>query len=169
MKPFDQLALAFATRADQEDCAKAMLRDFNATFPARDRVRAAGLGHFGQRIDNTAELMFDYRSWPMEYELLHYVDGWNWHQLDEGLTFRRQQWLSHYGVHVESENEIRKFRERYKVLQEVVTLEHTNEYLLEQKRHYHYVIFDAVKDLGVHLKTIRRITPLAVADWLNRL
>lgn len=167
MKPFDQLALAFATRADQEDCAKAMLRDFNATFPARDRVLTVGVGHSGQRIESVAELMFDYRTFPMEYELLHYVSGWNWHLLQPESGAKC--WLSHYGMHVDSEDEIKKFRERYKVLQEVVTLEHTNEYLLGQKRHYHYVIFDAVKDLGVHLKTIRRITPLAVADWLNGL
>ena len=45
----------------------------------------------------------------------------------------------------------------YKVAQEVLTDSHTNEYLLQQKRKYHYVIFNTREEFGFDVKLIVRI------------
>jgi hypothetical protein len=43
------------------------------------------------------------------------------------------------------------------IIQEVYTQSHTNPFLLENGRRYHYVIFDTQRLLGFDLKLIRRI------------
>jgi len=72
----------------------------------------------------------------------------------------RQPTVSHIGMHC-TEEELERFRQKLntmgiKVAQEVFTRSHTNEFLIEQKRKYHYVIFDTRAILGVDLKFIVR-------------
>lgn len=144
---FDQLAVIA-----RDEYAQQMALTV-AEFPVRDVVRAVGRDNLGRPIENIAELAFNYTLWPMEYEVLRYVAGWNWHMLGGSLPLK----TSHFGVHVDTAAEVEAYREQYgrRVLQEVVTQSHTN--LHCQTRRYHYLILDAQQQLGTALKVIRRL------------
>lgn len=144
---FDQLAVIARNETAQQ------LALTIGDFPVRDTVRAVGRDHAGRPLENTAELAFNYTLWPMEYEVLRYVSGWNWHMLTGGPSL----FTSHFGVHVDTAEEVEAYREQYgrRVLQEVITQSHSNPHCLT--RRYHYLILDAHQQLGTALKIIRRL------------
>lgn len=125
-----------------------------------DRVKACG-AVFGKPAENVADLAFNYNLIPgVEFEVLEYVEGRNWH--DDGIygTGLTEPGLSHFGVHVTSEQmetACKVLREAgYKVAQEVKTTSHTNP-VIKDSRWYHYVIFDTRADFGFDLKLIERL------------
>jgi hypothetical protein len=63
--------------------------------------------------------------------------------------------FSHIGIHVDEFPEIEA-----PLVYELWTEDHTNPYLKEQKRTYHYRIHDTTKHLGVYTKFIRRVEAL---------
>lgn len=146
---FDQLAVVARDLVAQR-AALAV-----ADFPVHDIVAACGIGAWGQRINNIAELAFNYTLWPMEYEVLRYTAGWNWHKAAGGTE---NVMTSHFGVHVQTNEEVDAIRALFPrlPLQEVVTVDHGNPACAE--RRYHYVILDAREQLGCALKVIRRLT-----------
>lgn len=122
----------------------------------QDQVRAEG-SVYDEPGRNVADLLFNYTlaPAPVEFELLHYVDGPNW--MDEML---RTGSVSHLGMHC-TERELEEFKAFFNkrginIAQEVFTSQHTNP-VIAGKRKYHYTIFDTRKILGVDLKFIVRI------------
>lgn len=101
----------------------------------------------------TADLYFNYDLIKgIEFELLHYKEGPNWLNGHEGI--------SHFGTHVRDMAwSVQRVKEAmgWDIVQDVKTISHTNPYLLEQKRKYHYVIFAARHALGADFKLIQRI------------
>jgi hypothetical protein len=137
--------------------AKSLLADLGLDEWVEDHVVADGRV-FGLSGTNEANLSFNYQNTrpgdkPLELEVLNYTTGPNW-------MSGRQPTVSHIGMHC-TEEELERFRQKLntmgiKVAQEVFTRSHTNEFLIEQKRKYHYVIFDTRAILGVDLKFIVR-------------
>lgn len=148
----DQIALC----PRDPERAIALLTKLGMTEWARDTVRAAGFV-FGDPHENTANLAFNYQSLDnaRELEVLHYTEGHNW------MKLACEPRISHLGMHVTAE-ELEQWRaffaeEKIAVAQEVTTRSHTNPFLIENPRHYTYVIFDTYNILGVDLKFIVRI------------
>lgn len=140
-----------------------------------DEVVAEGTVR-GVEGKNTALLAFNYQM-DIEFEVLQYIKGACWHDEIRGLRLENDIWkakdtgnfLSHIGYHLHDNKETGQTGEEklqeiktkmlnagYKIAQEVWTLSHTNEYLLQQKRKYHYIIFDSRKELGFDIKLIVR-------------
>ena len=124
---------------------------------AEDHVVASGYV-FGNEGTNGADLNFNYTALEKtrELEVLHYSNGPNW--MAEGS---RANSVSHLGMHV-TEEELEEWIDFFdsrgiKVAQEVYTSSHTNHFLLENGRTYHYVIFDTKEIIGTDLKFIVRI------------
>lgn len=144
---FDQLAIVAMNETAQRNAMRI------AQFPVRDTVTAVGCSDEGVYIKNVAELAFNYTLWPgLEYEVLRYVEGWNWHM-------HKLKYLatSHFGIHVQTAEEVSAWKAYYgEPLQEVVTIHHSNPACAN--RRYHYVILDARHNLGCELKIIRRLT-----------
>ena len=151
MKKFDQLAIVVDSLTRQD--ALTRLGAWTA-----DTVVTKGVDNAGHLIENRARLMFNYDQWPMEYEVLLYEEGWNWHMLN---PFQDSPYLSHYGQHVPAGaagyEAIESAKEQWPVLQESVTQSHTNPTIAESRR-YRYVIFDTREHLGAELKLIQRLT-----------
>ena len=149
----DQIALC----PRDPERAIALLTKLGMTEWARDLVTARGVV-FGQPMRNTAALAFNYQALEghaRELEVLHYTDGPNW------MRAALEPRVSHLGMHV-TDAELAQWRvffasEGIVVAQEVVTTQHTNPYLIDNPRHYNYVIFDTHEILGVDLKFIVRI------------
>lgn len=147
---FDQLAVVAMSELAQSNAMRI------AEFTVRDTVTAVGYDDDGCRIRNVAELAFNYTLWPggLEYEVLRYLDGWNWHGYKSRNT---NLTTSHFGIHVQTAEEVSAWKAYYGTpLQEVVTIHHSNPACAN--RRYHYVILDAVANLGCELKIIRRLT-----------
>ena len=131
---------------------------FIAAFPlpgdwVADRVVAEGsVTKYMGDIRNVAELRFWY-GFGIEFEVLTYVDGPNWHQAAD----RHGTFLSHFGMHVDSVQDCDDLINRFGVLQWVTTVEHTNRILVAQERQYQYVILDTRELLGAELKLIEKI------------
>lgn len=154
---FDQLALI----ASSNNARKAAME--GAEFAVQDVVTARGVDAFGRRIVNKALLAFNYTLWPCEYEVLQYIEGWNWH--DNFMPPRNTLTTSHFGVHVNTLDEVAVYRRNFgRPLQEVVTIEHENSACAD--RRYHYIIFDTRPRFGCALKVIRRLTLEEAADLL---
>jgi hypothetical protein len=112
---------------------------------------------FGSPFERSvAKLAFNYDS-CYEYELLHYVSGPNWHSAKNRNM--NEYFFSHKSIHVDDMESAKKhFSEiGFVIAQEMFTEEHTNPYLIKQKRKYHYTIFDTDKIIGFDLKLIKRI------------
>lgn len=152
---FDQVALVARNPLAQNRALSL------AEFPVRDVVTAVGIDNKGQPIRNVAELAFNYTLLPssMEFEVLRYVEGWAWHQLVGG----RETDLSHFGIHVKTAEDVNYFRSRGRLMQEVVTVNHTNPGCAE--RRYHYTILDCYAQMGCALKIIRRLTLQEAKDF----
>ena len=140
-------------------------------FLARELLIAIGLANwvddtviakgfvFGHPGSSVANLAFNYEAFSgKEFEILNYVEGENWL---EDCVEQRAGSVSHLGMHCTAE-ELFEWREFFKarnipVAQEVVTVDHTNPFLIENGRKFNYVIFDTKSILGVDLKFIVRI------------
>lgn len=114
---------------------------------------------FGKAIDggSVGNLAFNY-DLGIEFELLNYVKGINWHS-ERGRNLD-ETFLSHMGWHVDDiESEKKYLYDNFgiEVAQELFTQNHTNEFLKENKRTYHYCVFDTLEALGWDLKLIKRI------------
>lgn len=124
----------------------------------RDQVTATG-ECFGKEIvgGSVGNLAFNYEM-GYEFELLNYQQGDNWHGVrGRDLT---KTFLSHKGFHVEEIDNEKKFlydTYKIKVAQELFTTNHTNEFLKNNGRKYHYCVFDTLDQLGWDLKLIQRI------------
>lgn len=149
---------------DADEAVKNFESVFGCKFTAQDTVTAIGLDATGELILNIASLRFAYDLSGMEFEVLEYKAGWNWHAHWIGGSRPR---LSHWGVHVATESEIDAYRARYSVLQEVVTTKHTNPMIADSRR-YHYTIFNTREELGAELKLIRRLSLQEAAEMRER-
>jgi hypothetical protein len=111
-------------------------------------------------VTNKANLSFAYSEGKLEFEVLSYERGMNW--VDEATKHKRNV-VSHIGMHCTWEDLSRWkhfFAERcIAIAQEVFTESHTNPFLLETGRRYHYCIFDTRSILGVDVKFIVRNDP----------
>lgn len=123
-----------------------------------DTVRAIG-EVFGVEQENLATLLFNHQL-GYELELICYHNATqpnNWHSArgtDMTTTF-----LSHKGYHVTDMPAAKKhYREcGFKIAQEVWTVSHTNQFLRDTGRRYHYVVYDTRDLLGFDLKLIERV------------
>jgi hypothetical protein len=124
---------------------------------AEDTVTAKGFV-FGKPVEKSvANLSFNYEAFAgKEFEVLNYIEGDNW--LDYN---NRHDSVTHLGMHCSAEelvDWIVFFDGRgIGIAQQVLTLSHTNQFLIENGRKYNYVIFDTRSILGVDLKLIVRI------------
>ena len=156
IKPFkiEQIAINPPNRAK----AKELLIALGLTTWIEDHVAATG-SVFGQAATNEADLSFNYSAFGgNEFEILSYTDGESW--LDDH-KFDRTSSVTHLGTHC-SEAELDGYKQFFhsrqiEIAQEVNTLSHTNTYLAENCRKYHYCVFDTKPILGVDLKFIVRI------------
>jgi catechol 2,3-dioxygenase-like lactoylglutathione lyase family enzyme len=141
--------------------AKARYRALGCREWVNDTVTAIGkVGVKEQReadtTINVANLAFNY-DLGTELELIQYVAGDNWHE-HRGTDLTRP-FLSHMSYHVEdmAGEQNRLERAGFKTIQNVRTISHTNEHLLNIRRKYQYVIFDTRDLLGFDVKLIRRL------------
>lgn len=126
-----------------------------------DHVVAEGRVMNGRELvqgQNTAKLLFNY-DLGIELEILRYVDGDNY---CNHLGLANGQ-ICHVGMHTDKgaplydEDELENMFPYAKVIQQVHTLTHTNEYVNSQNRKYRYTIYDSHPLLGCCLKVIERI------------
>lgn len=136
--------------------AEALLAKLGLDSWARDTVVATGTVH-GVEGSNRAQLAFNYDALDgNELELLHYTDGRNW------MADTRPA-VSHLGMHC-TEDELAEWKKFFElegigIVQEVYTQSHTNKFLRDNGRKYHYCIFGTRDVLGTDLKFIVRIDP----------
>jgi hypothetical protein len=164
----DQVALHIADNVRPH--ALALLADLGLTEWVTDIARAEGtVGE--ESATNAAELSFNYDFFrndgkPVEFELLRPVEGpcWLSHTDVTGQAldspFRPASSVSHFGFHVDNDEELAKVDEtmrRYGILcaQDVTTTSHTNPGTVG--RRYRYKIYRTRRILGVDLKFIRRL------------
>lgn len=149
--------LAFLARNDQDEfMIKKLLRLHNADW-VEDNVVAEGyVRGFGDEGRNVAKLLFNY-DLGVEVEILRYVDGPNYPDIGEVPSGT----LAHIGMHIEKSKEIPPSLENFvfasPIIQQVVTKEHTNQFLIDSGRRYRYTIYDTKNLLGVYLKVIERL------------
>lgn len=98
-------------------------------------------------------LQFNYDT-GMEYELLTYLDGPNWHDLHN--IDQSPARVGHVGYHLEDGEE---WPTHFggSMVQEMITVTHSNQVAMEGDRRYHYRIYDTVMLLGYYSKVIRRL------------
>ena len=157
IKPFkiEQIAINPRDRVK----AKELLIALGLATWVEDHVVATGVVFDSDELTNEADLSFNYDAFDgKEFEILSYTAGSSW--LDDSEHDRSNS-VTHLGMHV-TEPELDAYREFFEergidVAQEVNTLSHTNPYLNENGRKYHYCIFDTKPILGVDLKFIVRI------------
>lgn len=105
--------------------------------------------HSNEQGESTAHLQFNY-DLGIEFEILTFTSGPHWHEerheFIEGLPF-----LSHIGVHMDGEETAMT---NGVLVQAMQTHTHTNPYLIEKKRTYHYAIYNTH---GTFVKYIWRI------------
>lgn len=117
-----------------------------------DVVRAEGTVR-GKPATNLARLLFNY-DLGIELEILQYLDGRNYAQHISGGS------LCHIGMHWDGTGEKPVF-DGLEVVQEVETMSHTNEFLVETGRRYKYTIYNGLGKHGVYLKIIERLEMFA--------
>lgn len=141
-----------------EDLARTR-EEFGRLFGMTDWIQDIAIGHgtvFDVPISHqVGELWFNYQN-GFEVELLHYHTPVHWHAVRGG---QRSPRLSHLGIHVQDMALARLPYEKagWKVAQELWTDSHTNPYLRERGRTYHYVVWDSRDFVGFDLKLIQRI------------
>lgn len=109
-------------------------------------------------LPSQAHLQFNY-TLGTEVEILTYLDENNWHRLfTQEYLESSSSFLSHIGCHLEPGEEFPTMPAA-PLVQEMKTTSHTNPYVIERGRHYHYRIHDARAVLGTYIKYIRRIDP----------
>jgi Glyoxalase/Bleomycin resistance protein/Dioxygenase superfamily len=122
----------------------------------KDTVHATGNVFGNHDTGNIANLSFNYELMAnrLEFEVLQYVEGANWHD----TAMHPTPGFSHLGMHVDDVSWwVAHMSELgYKVAQQVVTDSHTNP-AIKNSRRYQYVIFDTRETIGFDLKLIQRI------------
>jgi len=105
----------------------------------------------GVETELKAKLRFNYQFFSvMEFELITCLT--NVHAYTDYPQYAvGKPFLCHFGYHVEEWPEINA-----PLVQEMVTHTHTNPYVLETGRHYHYKIYDTRDQIGTFTKFIQR-------------
>jgi len=147
--------IAFAT--DNPEKLIETLKTLGLTEWVQDYVVADGFV-FGKETQNVAELNFNYQL-GFELEILKYIGGSNWHEKRNNFE-QSPVFQSHLGYHATGE-QIDDMKAKMAdigigIAQEVWTKAHTNP-VINNKRKYHYVVFDSKQSLGFDLKLIERI------------
>ena len=145
--------IAFAPTSDR---GRALLREIFAFGKwVEDTVIAKGEVKSKPSL-NEANLSFNYcpNEKDLEIEILEYTIGSNW--IDD-----QKACVSHVGVHV-TEDELELWRDFFKrkkisVIQSVDTQVHSNGFLKNRGRKYHYEIYHTRSYIGTDLKFIVRI------------
>lgn len=137
---------------------KERLKPLGLTEWVDDHVIAEGRV-FGMPVRNEADLSFNYQM-GFEYELLYYWGSHrtHWHGVRSADRLG-EVFLSHMGTHVPNiERAIAPWLQRgVLIAQEVLTKSHTNAYLIEKGRTYHYCVLETRALLGWDIKFIERI------------
>lgn len=148
--------IAFVARNDTEELLiKRMLRLQDANWVEDEVVASGYVKGFGDDQTNKAKLLFNY-DLGIEVEILRYTEGVNYVEVggvDSGN-------VAHIGFHLEKGQSLEQFQGLVfpsSLMQQVVTREHTNEFLLKSGRRYRYTIYDTKPLFGVYLKVIERI------------
>lgn len=149
--------LAFIARSDSEEMLiKRFLRLSDADW-VEDTVVASGYvrGCAGDQT-NIAKLLFNY-DLGVEVEILRYVTGPNYPDVGNVPSGN----LAHVGMHVEKGKELPEWLRdstfSAPIIQQVVTQQHTNEFLISTGRRYRYTIYDTKPLFGVYFKVIERL------------
>lgn len=93
----------------------------------------------GNPFKSVGHLRFNY-ALGIELEILTYLEGPHWHQ-DKSEFLNQIPFISHIGFHMEGSPEDFIPPEGFKLAQVMDTTEHTNEYIVEKGRKYHYEIY----------------------------
>lgn len=109
-----------------------------------------GEWHYGE---SSGTLRFNY-STGMEIEILTYDDEMNWHTLHNANEAYAR--MGHVGYHLAKDEDWPEHLSD-KMVQELMTYEHTNPQVIAAGRTYHYRIYDTVAELGYYTKVIRRL------------
>jgi len=146
----DQIAIHDATGLP----LKKFYDSLGANSWADDIVISKGIILFDDtyhKTENTAHLSFNYNLFPMEFELINYIEG------DNFLRFTTYGTISHFGSHVNSIHVWREFMKvrDFTLVQEVITQSHTSD-KVHPNRRYHYAIYRHPKT-KLCLKLIERI------------
>lgn len=176
----DQVAVV--VRPELLDAAKAFYGAMGHTEWAMDSNKAVGTV-FGQHSRVEGELHFSYSALNLkpgldtkglEFEILVYnpanltpveglpYDNWHSHRARKENTSEPGMQLSHFGFHLPSEDALEEVKAvmlaaGFEIAQEVRTVEHSNPFLVETGRKYHYLIFHSRQVLGADLKFIARV------------
>lgn len=153
----DQIAF-YAHNKSQADAIKAMFGLLAAEW-IEDTV--LGVVHVKTQAGETTDqskghLQFNY-GLGIELEILTYLEGPHWHRELTSDFIGGRPFLSHIGFHIPDDAEMPDLPAP--LVQEMRTLEHTNEYVVSRQRTYHYRIYDTRKTNGVYTKLIKRIQP----------
>lgn len=144
----DQIAY-YAHNAEQVASIKKMLGLSSANWVEDDVTGLVQLGNSKRQFVSRAHLMFNY-DLGIETEILTYIEGPHWHE-DKHAFQNGDIFISHIGFHMQDGEAPLSVGP---VLQKMVTTEHTNPYLLEQKRTYDYLI--TASPFGIDFKYIWR-------------
>lgn len=112
----------------------------------------SGYWHYGV---SRGVLRFNY-DLGIEFELLTYKDGMNWHNLNNRMW--APVMFGHCGYHLEKGEPWPEHLE-HMLIQEMTTYRHTNPEVIRKDRTYNYRIYDTVPTLGHYTKVIRRLGP----------
>lgn len=113
-------------------------------------------GTFSAGQHSKGLLQFNY-DLGIELEILTYLEGAHWHEnkpeFRSGMPF-----ISHIGFHMEPGEQLpERIRNHFRLLQVMDTLNHTNQYIKDLGRTYHYEIYQSY--FGPDMKFIWRIEP----------
>lgn len=109
-----------------------------------------------------AHLRFNYAH-GTEIELLTYLEGPHWHARNTAEFRSGQPFLSHIGFHLAPDESWPTYLAPELLVQEMVTDQHTNQFLIQRGRTYQYRIYDTRAWLGTYSKFIRRVEKGEVA------
>lgn len=149
--------VAFLARTDVDELMiKRMLRLEKADW-VQDVVKAEGyVRGNGENASNIAKLQFNY-DLGIEVEILRYTEGANYPDIGHVKSGH----IAHIGFHVEKGKELPSplvnFTFALPIIQQVITKEHTNQFLIDSGRRYRYTIYDSKDIFGVYLKVIERL------------
>lgn len=153
----DQIAF-YASTEEEAWQIKRMLGLHNAVW-IEDMVTADSIVYdFNPlKIINVGQLRFNY-DMGVELEILTYREGTHWHMLTNPLWNKDwgngQRFISHVGFHLEDGEDFPNVPGA-RLVQETWTKEHTNAYIVEIGRKYHYKIYEVTP--GTYVKYIKRI------------
>lgn len=156
--------IAFIARSDEDEALiKKQLRLEKANW-VKDEVTARGYVRGAPRGSlNVAKLQFNY-DYGIEIEILRYIAGPNYADANSGTMSEREGIKScnpcHLGFHLEKGEELPDVLQNWAfacgIIQQVDTIEHTNQFLIDTGRRYRYTIYDTKNLLGIYLKVIER-------------